>query len=89
MAEFGWLLYVLLAALLIYFWSRRRGAFAELQALDAGQGLTKTPSPALPFKVGGRCEIGQTGATIPVHPAFKLHLLKINMIQMRSGPDGA
>ena len=53
MAEFGWLLYVLLAALLIYFWSRRRGAFAELQALDAGQGLTKTPSPALPLQ-GGR-----------------------------------
>lgn len=53
MANIGWLLYVLLAALLIYFWSRRRGAFAELQALDAGQDLTKTPSPALPLQ-GGR-----------------------------------
>ena len=65
MANIGWLLYVLLAALLIYFWSRRRGAFAELQALDAGQDLTKNPSPALPLKVGGRCEIGQTDAANP------------------------
>ena len=53
MANIGWLLYVLLAALLIYFWSRRRGAFAELQALAAGQSCTKTPSPALPLH-GGR-----------------------------------
>jgi hypothetical protein len=37
MANFGWLLYVLLAALLIYFWSRRRGAFADYRRWMRGK----------------------------------------------------